>query len=114
LTSEGGFERNRLIATVALRRRAFVRMATWKVAHTDCYVQQLIFFSDDHLTGLLSSGPGGSYVAGDGRDHPLSEQEMQSLRALAERMLMETDPDKLQTLIEQLRRIVETRLSNPA
>jgi uncharacterized tellurite resistance protein B-like protein len=53
-------------------------------------------------------------MAGDGRDHALSEQEMQHLRALAKGMFKETDPDKLQKLIEQLKRIVETRLSNPA
>ena len=52
-------------------------------------------------------------MAGDGRDHALLEQEMQNLHALAKRMLMETDPEKLQILIEQLRRIVETRLSRP-
>ena len=46
-------------------------------------------------------------MAGDGRDHALSEQEIQNLRALAKRLLMETDPGKLQILIEQLRRIVE-------
>jgi len=52
-------------------------------------------------------------MAGDGRDHALSEQEIQNLRALASRMLVETDPEKVQALIEQLRRIVETRLSRP-
>jgi len=44
-----------LITTVALRRRAFVRMATWKMAHSDCYVQQWIFFSDEssHWIGII-------------------------------------------------------------
>ena len=53
-------------------------------------------------------------MAGDGRDHAFSEQEMENLRALAKRMLVETGPDKLQTRIEQLRRIVEMRVSNPS
>ncbi len=39
-------------------------------------------------------------MAGDGRDHALSEQEIQNLRALASRMLVETDPEKVQALIE--------------
>ena len=43
-------------------------------------------------------------MAGAARDQSLLEQELQNLRALVKRMLMETDPEKLQALIgESLR-----------
>jgi ribosomal protein S13 len=46
-------------------------------------------------------------VVAQKRELPLSEEEMQTVRALVQRMTTETDRERFRALIEQLRHIVE-------